>query len=72
MIIDEPELHLAGNVLVPDIAGWRRERMPETPVEFAYFTLSPDWLCEVQSPSTAALARGRKLPLYARERVSHI
>jgi Uma2 family endonuclease len=72
MLLDEPELHLGPDVVVPDIAGWRRDRMPELPVEQAYFTLAPDWLAEVQSPSTAALDRGRKLPLYARQRVGHV
>lgn len=71
MILDEPELHLAVDVVVPDIAGWRRERMPETPLT-PFFTLAPDWLAEVQSPSTAALDRGPKLRLYARERVAHV
>jgi Uma2 family endonuclease len=72
MIVDEPELHLGADVVVPDIAGWRRERMPEMPVDEAHITLAPDWLGEVQSPSTAALDRQQKLPLYARERVSHV
>jgi Uma2 family endonuclease len=30
-ILDEPEIHLMGDILVPDIAGWRRERMPRLP-----------------------------------------
>ena len=68
-ILDEPELHLGGDVLVPDLAGWRRERMPHTPAS-AWFDLAPDWVCEVLSPSTAILDRTRKLPVYARERVS--
>jgi Uma2 family endonuclease len=72
MIVIEPELHLGADVVVPDIAGWRRERMPEMPVTEAYLTLAPDWLSEVQSPATAALDRGRKLPLYAAQRVSHV
>ena len=55
-IVDEPELHLDWNVLVPDLAGWRRERLPELPRE-AFFTLAPDWVCEVLSPSTARLDR---------------
>lgn len=59
------------DVLVPDIAGWRRERMPEMP-DTVGFTLAPDWLCEVLSPSTAALDRGRKLRVYAREGVKHV
>jgi Uma2 family endonuclease len=70
-IIDEPELHLAADVLVPDLAGWRRERMPRLP-EVAYFPLAPDWLCEVLSPSTARLDRSKKLAVYARERVPHV
>lgn len=70
IILDEPELHLAGDVLVPDLAGWRRERLPELP-NVAAFELAPDWVCEVLSPSTAPLDRTRKLPIYARERVTH-
>jgi len=69
-ILDEPELHLSGNVLVPDLAGWRRTRMPRLP-ETAYFTLSPDWVCEILSPSTAMLDRAKKLAVYAREGVDH-
>ena len=71
-ILDEPELHLGADAVVPDLAGWRRERMPEMPVELAYFIVAPDWVAEVQSPSTAALDRGPKLAVYARERVSHV
>ena len=71
IILDEPELHLHTDVLVPDIAGWRRERMPELPASNA-FELSPDWLCEVLSPSTAAVDRTEKLPIYAREQVPHV
>lgn len=72
MIIDEPEIHLIRDVVVPDLAGWRRERMPEVPIERAYFSLAPDWVCETLSPSTARLDRTRKLSLYARERVAHL
>jgi hypothetical protein len=64
-ILDEPELHLGPDVLVPDLAGWRRERMPEFP-DTAAFTLAPDWVCEVVSPSTEGLDRARKMPAYAR------
>jgi len=71
IILDEPELHLGADVLVPDLAGWRRERMPELP-DAAFFTLAPDWLCEVLSPSTAAVDRGEKLPIYAREGVAYV
>ena len=69
-ILIEPELHLGSDVLVPDWAGWRRSRMPSVP-ETAYFPLAPDWVCEVLSPSTASLDRGKKLDIYAREGVGH-
>ncbi|MXY38328.1 MAG: Uma2 family endonuclease [Rhodospirillaceae bacterium] len=70
-IIDEPELHLGEDILVPDIAGWRRERMPDFP-DTAFFTLAPDWVCEVLSPSTRDLDRHGKRPVYAREGVAHL
>ncbi len=69
-ILDEPELHFGPQVLVPDLAGWRRVRMPKMP-ETAYFTLAPDWVCEVVSPSTAQLDRTKKLAIYARAGVPH-
>jgi len=68
---DEPELHLADDVLVPDIAGWRRERMPEMP-DVPFFTLAPDWVCEVLSPATARYDRGGKLSAYRRAGVGQI
>ncbi len=71
VLLDEPELHLGQDVLVPDLAGWRRERMPRPP-RTAAFTLAPDWVCEVLSPSTARLDRALKLPVYTREGVRHV
>ena len=71
ILLDEPELHLHGDILVPDLAGWRRERMPELPDATA-FELSPDWTCEVLSPSTTATDRAEKMPIYAREHVGHV
>jgi Uma2 family endonuclease len=70
MILDEPELHLGEHIVVPDLGGWRRERMPELP-DAAYITLPPDWICEVLSPSTRALDRGDKLRVYAEHGVRH-
>ena len=70
-IIDEPELHLDDEVLVPEIAVWRRERMPELP-DTAYFTLVPDWICEVLSPSTRKLDLVHKRPIYAAAGVPHL
>ncbi|WP_441289248.1 Uma2 family endonuclease [Sorangium sp. KYC3313] len=76
-IIDEPELRFPDpdapgelDALVPDLAGWRRERMPEMP-DTAYFALAPDWICEVLSPSTERVDRDDKMPIYAREGVRH-
>lgn len=71
VILYEPELHLHAEVLVPDLAGWRRERMPELP-DAAAFELAPDWVCEVLSKSTAAVDRADKIPIYLREGVSHV
>ena len=68
VILIEPELHLLGEVLVPDIAGWRRERMPALPKSSA-FELAPDWVCEVLSPSTAILDRTRKQYVYRQQGV---
>lgn len=69
-IVDEPELHFGQNVLVPDLAGWRRERLPHLP-NAPYFELAPDWVCEVLSPSTAKLDVVLKLPRYGRAGVKH-
>jgi Uma2 family endonuclease len=71
IILDEPELHLGNDVVVPDLAGWTRERMP-LPPRTAATSLAPDWVCEVLSPSTVALDRGAKLRVYAREGVRHV
>ncbi len=69
-ILDEPEIHLESTIIVPDIAGWKRERMPQIPDE-AFFSVVPDWVCEVASPSTAGLDRARKMPFYAQSGVKH-
>jgi Uma2 family endonuclease len=71
VLLFEPELHLSGEALVPDLAGWRRERMPELP-DAAALELAPDWVCEVLSPSTEALDRAKKMGSYAREGVKHL
>ena len=71
-ILIEPEIHFVRDieVAVPDLAGWRRERMASLP-ETAYFEIAPDWICEVLSPSTASKDREIKMPLYARYAVSY-
>ncbi len=70
IILDEPELHLADDIVVPDLAGWRRSTMDRVP-DAPYFTLRPDWICEVLSPSTERLDRAEKLDIYARAGVAH-
>jgi Uma2 family endonuclease len=71
ILLDEPELHLREDIVVPDLAGWRRERMSVVPAD-PFVTMAPDWLCEVLSPSTAKLDRADKLRVYAREGVPHV
>ena len=70
LIVAEPELHLGADVLVPDLAGWRVERISRVP-DAPYPTLVPDWVCEVLSPSTETIDRTKKLKIYGRERVGH-
>lgn len=67
----EPELHLGDDVLVPDLAGWRRDRMPALP-ETAFFTLAPDWACEILSPSTRRFDLTEKRALYGIHGVAHL
>ncbi len=74
VFLPAPELHLGPtpDILVPDLAGWRRERVTDGFLdESDELTLAPDWVCEVLSPSTAGVDRERKLPIYRRESVGH-
>jgi hypothetical protein len=70
IILAEPELHLGQHIIVPDLAGSRRERLPKLP-DTAYFETAPDWVCEVISPSTARVDRTDKLRIYAAHGVAH-
>lgn len=74
-ILDEPELHLGPgpDKLVPDLAGWRRERMPEAIEDDdpPYYDVAPDWVCEILSPSTEVNDRVKKMRIYRREGVRH-
>jgi Uma2 family endonuclease len=72
-IIDEPEIHFVRDleVLVPDLAGWRRERMPGLPQDHR-FEIVPDWICEVLSPSTMKKDRMLKMKVYARHGVAYL
>jgi len=72
-ILDEPEIHFVRDteVAVPDIAGWRRERLPRIPRD-QRFEVVPDWICEVLSPGTAKHDRMIKMPLYAQYGVAFL
>ena len=70
-VLDEPELHLGADVVVPDLAGWRQQHLPMIP-DAAFLSVAPDWACEVISPSTEGIDRGLKLAVYAREGVPHL
>ena len=70
-IVFGPELHLGADIVVPDLAGWRRGTMPDYP-DAAYFGTAPDWACEVLSPSTRRIDRNEKRAIYAREGVAHL
>ncbi len=70
-ILIEPELHLGSEIVVPDLAGWRRERMPKLP-ETAWFPLAPDWVCEMVSPATARYDRVEKRDIYGAHSVAHL
>lgn len=76
VILDEPELHLGPkpDKVVPDLAGWRRERMQDAlgPSDAPpHYDVTPDWVCEILSPGTEALDRGKKMRIYRREGVGH-
>jgi Uma2 family endonuclease len=70
-ILDEPELHLDGDVLVPDLAGWRRTRVPSLPSTVG-LAIVPDWVCEILSPSTTLVDIRKKTPIYAKRAVHHL
>lgn len=72
VILPEPELRLGAkpDLAVPDLAGWRRERLPTMP-QTASISVVPDWVCEVRSPSTQRHDRVKKMPMYFRHGVRH-
>jgi Uma2 family endonuclease len=67
-ILDEPELRLGEDALVPDLAGWKRSRLAVLPA-LPFLSLAPDWVLEVVSPSTASIDRVSKARIHAREGV---
>jgi Uma2 family endonuclease len=71
IFIVEPELHLGEDVVVPDLAGWRSERLM-LPPDARYVETAPDWVCEVLSPSTQRRDRGAKRRIYGEAGVGHL
>ena len=71
IFMSRPELRFGPHVLVPDLAGWRRRRLSTEP-QGAFITTPPDWVCEIVSPATARLDRGRKRRIYGEARVGHL
>ncbi len=71
IIIDEPEIYLGAHILVPDLAGWRRERFPASE-ETNWISVGPDWVCEILSPATVRVDKVRKMPIYAEHAVGHL
>jgi Uma2 family endonuclease len=73
LIVMEPELHFIRDteVDVPDLAGWRRERLPTLPKAQHRALVVPDWVCEILSPSTESKDREVKMPIYARFGVAY-
>jgi Uma2 family endonuclease len=67
----EPEIKSGRDILVPDVAGWRRERLTEYPKR-NYFEITPDWVCEILSASTEKRDRTLKMRIYGDASVSHI
>jgi len=66
-ILDKPECHLTldKRVTVPDVARWRRERMPNPPRDTHKMMVVPDWVCEVLSPSSRSFDSVTKMNAYA-------
>jgi hypothetical protein len=72
IFLPEEELHLGPHVVVPDISGWRAERLPADYGESAFITVPPDWICEVMSPRTESVDRVEKRRIYATYGVGHL
>lgn len=71
IILYEPEIRLGDHTLVPDIAGWKKERLPKPPKE-NWISVPPDWVCEILSPGTERIDRKKKMPIYAEFGILHL
>jgi hypothetical protein len=65
-ILGQVELDLDGDEVVrPDLAGWRRERVPERP-RGSPLQSRPDWLCHVLERSSACDSAAHNMDLVQR------
>jgi len=71
IILIEPEIRLGDDTVVPDLAGWRKERFPVAE-EHNWISATPDWICEILSPGTVRLDRITKMSLYRLHAVRHV
>jgi Uma2 family endonuclease len=70
VFLAETEVQLGEDTVVPDLAGWKKERFPAR-IETNWIPVAPDWVCEVLSPSTFRNDKVIKMPLYARHGVGY-
>jgi len=71
IILHDVEIWFGKNLLVPDVCGWRRSKLPELP-DVVTMKIAPDWVCEGLSPSTFRLDKGPKREIYAKGGVGHL
>ncbi len=77
VLLLEPEIHFGPrpDKLVPDVAGWQRDRLPSSVFDDdapGAITIAPDWICEVLSDRSERVDRGKKMRIYRREGVRHV
>jgi Uma2 family endonuclease len=71
IFLQEPEIQLDEDTMVPDLAGWKKERFPPEE-DHNWISVAPDWVCEVLSPKTLRTDKIKKMPIYAQCGVGHI
>lgn len=67
-IVTEPDVILGDNRVIPSLAGWRKERVPEPP-SGSRWRMTPDWICEIGSAATLSPSSAAKRDLYRRQRI---
>ncbi|MFH1115419.1 MAG: Uma2 family endonuclease [Pseudomonadota bacterium] len=70
IILFEPEIKMGEDILVPDLAGWKEDRLPWDE-ETNWISVPPDWVCEIVSESSIRVDRIKKMAIYAREGVPY-